>query len=107
MENERKGRIKSDKLSEEERNVILKWGAEKARKGVEIYYWFGIASLVAQGYTPEQAREKIYQDLLEKGDLEGAKRIRRFQDKVHPLKKDDPEMPPSSPQPSPTSQPPT
>ena len=60
-----------------------------------------------EGLNREQAREKMYQELLEKGDLEGAKRMRRFQDKVHPLKKDDPEMPLSSPQPPPTSQPPT
>jgi hypothetical protein len=72
-------------------------------KRTEIFYWFRIASLVAEGYTPEQARETIYQDLLEKGDTKGAKMIREFQDKVHPLGKNDQVPPLSSLQPpSPT-----
>jgi hypothetical protein len=35
--------------------------------------------------TEEQAREKIYRDLIEKGDIAGAKMMRRYQDYVHPL----------------------
>jgi hypothetical protein len=39
-----------------------------------------------EGYTHEQAPEKIYQDLIDKGDLTGAKNMRDCQDKVHSVK---------------------
>jgi hypothetical protein len=103
MENERRGRVKRDALSEEEHNPIIRFGIETEMKKAERTYWDRIGVLKTEGLTPEQAREKIYQDLLEKGDLKGAKMIREFQDKVHPLKTNDQITPPSTPQsPSPT-----
>ncbi len=103
MENERKERVKPDTLSDEERNVIIRLGVEAEMKKAEIWYWFRIGTLKTEGLTPEQAREKIYQDFLEKGDLKGAKMIREFQDKVHPLKTNGQITPLSTPQPpSPT-----
>jgi len=103
MENERKGRVKHDTFSEEERNTVMRWGVESELKKAEIWYWFRIGILKAEGLTQEQAREKIYQDLVNKGDLKQAKMIREFQDKVHPLKDGD-QLPPSTPlqPPSPT-----
>jgi hypothetical protein len=87
-ENERTGRVKPDTLSEEERDAILRYGVESAKRNAEIAYWFRVAGLVAEGLTVEQAREKIYQDLVGKGDLEGARMVREFQDRVHPLRID-------------------
>lgn len=68
-----------------------------------MYYWYRIGVLKAEGLTPEQAREKIYQDFLKKGDLKGAEVMCEFQNKVHPLKAGD-QLPPSTPTqlPSPT-----
>ena len=103
MENERKGRVKRDTFSEEERNTVMRLGLETEMKKAETYYWYRIGVLKAEGLTQEQAREKIYQDLVNKGDLKQAKMIREFQDKVHPLKDGD-QLPPSTPlqPPSPT-----
>lgn len=89
MENERQGRVKRDTLTEEERGIIIKWGLEAEMKKAEKSYWLRIGGLMAQGSTQEQAREEMYQDLLKKGDLKGAKLLREFQDKVHPMKTDD------------------
>jgi len=100
MENERNGRVKPDTFSQEEREAIMRLGVKAEMKKVEIAYWFRIGVLKAQGLTPEQAREKIYQDLLEKGDLKGAKALRVYQDIVHPLKADDHSPPSTPPQPS-------
>jgi hypothetical protein len=58
-----------------------------------------MAELMTEGLTLDQAREKVYQDLLKKGDLEGAKMMREYQDVVHPLKPGDRLPPPSPPQP--------
>ena len=56
---------------------------------IEKQYWFRIGELKAEGLSPEQAREKIYQDILKSGDLEGAKKMRTYQDNIHPLKSND------------------
>ncbi len=96
MENERQGRVKPDTLSEEERNALIRFGIESEMKKTEMFYWLRIGVLTATGLTSEQAREKMYQELLEKGDLKGAKMIREFQDKVHPVGKND-QLPPPSP----------
>ena len=45
----------------------------------------------------EQARERMYQDIVGKGNLEIAKAFRQFQDQVHPLKTDGRIEPPASP----------
>jgi hypothetical protein len=100
MENERKGRVKPDRLSEKERIALIKYGLESEMKQTEMFYWIRIGNLMADGFTQEQAREKMYQDLLDKGDLKVAKAMREFQDKVHPLKTNGQENPTaSSPQP--------
>jgi polyhydroxyalkanoate synthesis regulator phasin len=51
----------------------------------------------------EEAREKIYQDLVDKGDLEGAKAMRAYQDVIHPVKSSGQSLPKSPTQPSPAS----
>jgi hypothetical protein len=86
VEDEKQGRIKPDRLSEQERNRILKWGRQSALKDLEKRYWLRIAELIVEGKTVEYCREKIYQDLLDKGDIEGAKMVREYQDLIHPLK---------------------
>jgi hypothetical protein len=88
-ERDRESRVKPDRLSEKESNANLQWGADKAMKRLAIDYWLRIAELTSEGITPEQAREKMYQDLLTKGDGKGAKMVREFQDRVHPLKNND------------------
>jgi DNA-binding CsgD family transcriptional regulator len=85
LEKEKEKRTEPDRLSEKERGVILRWAVEREMKSTEVLYWFRIGVLKAGGLTEEQAREKIYQDLVEKGDLNKAKMMREFQDKVHPL----------------------
>jgi hypothetical protein len=102
MENERQGRVKPDKFSEEERNAIIRFAINSEMKKTEIAYWFRIGVLMTTGLTMEQAREKMYQNLLEKGDIKKAKTLREFQDRVHPVNPDSkvppklPEQPPSS-----------
>jgi predicted transcriptional regulator len=96
---EQQGNSKPDKLSEEERNSILKYGINARKRKLEKSYWQRIAALIAGGLTPEQAREKIYQDLIEKGDLNGAKLVQEYQNAVHPLKTIDQQPPPLSPEP--------
>jgi hypothetical protein len=100
MENERRGRVKPDRLSEEELGIVIKWALNTEKKKTEISYWIRIVALMAQGLTMEQAREKIYQDVLKKGDTKSAKMLREFQDRVHPLKSDSevPLKPPDQPQ---------
>jgi len=85
LEKEREKRIKPDRLSEKERDAIIRYGMEREMKNTEKLYWFGIGVLKAGGLTTEQAREKMYQTVVEKGDPKMAKMMREFQDKVHPL----------------------
>jgi hypothetical protein len=100
-EQERQGRVQLDRLTEEERNAIL-WSAVKLKKKrTEAEYWANVAlMMVDDKITRDQAREKMYQDLLTKGDIEGARMLRAFQDEVHPLK---PGNQPPSPQPPPAT----
>jgi len=102
-EHERQGRVKPERLSAEERNAILRGGLEALKRRTEKAYWLRMAGLMADGLTLDEAREKVYQDLLDKGDLEKAKRMRAYQDVVHPLKAGD-QLQSSSPlqPPSPT-----
>jgi hypothetical protein len=88
MENERRGRVKPDILSEEERNIVIKWALDVEKKKTEKFYWLRIVALMAEGLTMEQAREKMYQDLLKKGEIKSAKMLREFQDRVHSVKPD-------------------
>jgi hypothetical protein len=92
-EKERQGRVQPVILSDHEKDVIIKWGKQRAEKQKEIKYWLKLSLIMAEGLTREQAREKIYQDLLNKGDIEGAQRLRQYQDVVHPLKTDNPQTP--------------
>jgi hypothetical protein len=69
MANKRQGRVKPDELTAEECDLILRYGAERARKGTEILYWLHIADMMAKGHTPEEAPNKIYQQLVTKGEL--------------------------------------
>jgi hypothetical protein len=71
-------------------------------KKIERMYWVKKSLAMAEGITMEQTREKIYQDLLNKGDKEKATLIHQYQDKVHPLKTDN-QPPPSTTNP-PSSQ---
>ena len=89
-ENESPKSVRADRLSPRERQVFIRWGIEKANKEVEVRYWLRIGSLMADGLTTEQAREEMYQDLIQKGDAEGASKLRKYQDYVHPLKGEGP-----------------
>ena len=85
VENERRNRVPPDRLSPEEREVVRRWGFDRAKKKLEVDYSLRIGEIMAGGMTEQQAREKMYRDLIEKGDIEGAKMMRRYQDYVHPL----------------------
>lgn len=98
-ENERQGRVEPDRLSDQERHAILRGGLASVKRRLEKTYWLRMVELMAEGFTLEQAREKVFQDLLKKGDLKGAKMMREYQDVVHPLKSGDQFPPPSPPQP--------
>jgi hypothetical protein len=82
------GRVKPDQLSPEERNAVIKMAAQSELKKVEVIYWISIVTMMTDGLTMEQARDKLYQDLVDKGDLKGAKMMREFQDRIHPIKTD-------------------
>jgi len=89
VEVEKEGRVKRDRLTEEEREAAIRYGLEAKVKSklrdLETQYWFRIGELMAEGLSKEQAREKIYQDLIDNGDLKGAEEMRKYQDNVHPL----------------------
>jgi hypothetical protein len=90
---ERVGRVTPDRLSQDEQAAAIRYGLEAKAKlmarEVEKQYWSRVGELMGEGLTQWQAREKIYRDLLEKGDVDGAKKIRIYQDTVHPLKAED------------------
>ena len=85
VENERHNRVPPDRLSPEEMEVVRRWGFDRAKKKLEVDYWLRIGEIMVGGMTEAQAREKMHQDLIEKGDIEGAKMMRKYQDHVHPL----------------------
>jgi hypothetical protein len=97
---EQQGRPKRDRLTNDERNTIIRWRLESKMRSLETQYWLRISELRAEGLTMEQAREKIYQDLVDKGDVEGARMMHTYQNRIHPPKADNPEAPTSSPPPS-------
>jgi hypothetical protein len=70
-------------------------------KDLKMWYWPRIYYLKAEGNSEEQAREKIYQNLLAKGNIKAAKLMRELQDKIHPLKnnRQTPPSPTSNPSP--------
>jgi hypothetical protein len=83
---EQEGRVKADQLSPKERNAVIKMAAQSELRKVEVMYWIRIVTMTTGGITMEQAREKMYQDLVDIGDLKGAKMLREFQDRIHPEK---------------------
>ena len=85
-------------MSEEERNVVMRLEFRSQTKELQVLYWIRKAELIFNGLTQEEAREKMYQDLIIKGNLQNAKKMREFQDKYDPLKTNDP-TPPSPTQP--------
>jgi hypothetical protein len=103
IENEKKGRVKPVTLSREEQDTLMRWGIEAEMKKLEKFYWYRIGALMTEGLSPEEAREKMYKNLLEKGNLKGAEALRKFQDKHHPLKTNDREPPSAPPQPPPAT----
>jgi hypothetical protein len=94
IENERKGLIKPDTFSEKEINAIFQYEIKSQIKELETLYRSKIARLMFDGLTEEEACEKLYQDVLGKGDLKVAKSFSEFQNRVHPLKSGD-QSPPS------------
>lgn len=75
-----------DRLTKKEINQIMGIALERELLDAERVYWGRIASLITgEGLTITQARERIYQDLVDKGDVEGARLIRTYQDRIHPL----------------------
>ncbi len=102
LESECRGRVKPDRLSTEERDILIRDGIKKATRKMEASYWLRIGELMVEGLTKEQAREELYQDVLGKGDLKVAKSFREFQNTVHPPKVGDQSLPSVTP-PSPAS----
>jgi len=95
-EQERQGWVQPDRLTETEQDAIIRYGLDLRKKNEEALYWIGIVSYLAEGLTEEQAREKIYQDLTIEGRPDDAKKLRQYQDFIHPVSKKD-KPPPSSP----------
>jgi hypothetical protein len=93
MEKEQQGRPQRDRLTEEEIQTVMKMELDKQKRETEIFYWMRIVALMSGGLAKEEAREKIYQDLVAKGDIKCAKLLRAMQDQGHPIKQAD-QMPP-------------
>jgi hypothetical protein len=98
-EQEKQGRVQLDRLTDQERDTILQYGIISRKRRIETGYWIKIAALMAQGLTREEAREKFYQQFIDQGDLKGAKEIREYQDRIHPLKVNDQRPSPPPPEP--------
>ena len=58
-----------------------------ARRKAEKKYWKIMGELVAGGMTLDQARDKMYQDLIGAGEVKAADELRRYQDIIHPVMK--------------------
>jgi hypothetical protein len=86
IEQERKGRVKPDTLTEQERNVAIRIGRENQEKEAAFRYWINIGELMAQGFTEKQARDKMVQLFIDDGKPELADMMRKIQDRIHPLK---------------------
>jgi len=96
-EQERQGRVQPDRLSLEERDTILKDGEKTLWRRIEMTYWETISELIGKGLSIEEAR-KAYRDLINQGDEESAKKMRAYQDAIHPLKPGN-LPPPATPEP--------
>ena len=98
MENEWQGRVNRDTFSKEERNFVIKWGIDNAKKEAEISYWANIGYLVFQGLREEEAREKVLENVTKKGTPKEIEVFGKFQNEIHPIKTKKQFLPPSSPQ---------
>ena len=85
MERERRGIVKPDRLSAEERDVPIRDGIKNAMNKMEVSYWFRIGELMGQGLTEEESRQKLCRDMVDLGDAGLAKLFRKFQHVVHPV----------------------
>ena len=104
-EAERLGRVQPNELSAEEISEIIRSGEHSARtraiRDLQKVYWMRIGELKAEGLTPEQAREKLYQDVVDQSDANASEVFRLIQDTIHPLK------PGGDSSPRPSQEPPT
>jgi hypothetical protein len=92
--------VQLDRLTDEEQEAVIRYSIDSYKKKRETQYWNKIATLMAEGLTEDQAREKVYQNVVDSGDLEGAKKVREYQNIVHPLKNGD-QQPLPTPKPLP------
>ena len=99
MQKEQEARVRPDTLSEEERRTVMNLELAEIKKRMEMLYWIRIIRLMSEGLTEEQARDKIVQDLTNKGKTQAANLMRELRDKVHPLKKVGPTSPEPPPEP--------
>lgn len=81
MKNEQEGRVKPERLSDQERETIIKWGKRKTEKESEILYNLFIGASTAWGHTQEEVYETIHQHFINIGNLQGAELIRQFHDR--------------------------
>ena len=95
-------RVVPDIFISEEREKASRWRLRKNRRELEVVYRRRIRKLMSQGHTHEQAREKIYQALIDKEDIRGVKVARDFLDEVDPVRSKDSSQPDS---PNPTTLP--
>ncbi len=95
LEFEQQGRVQPERLSAKEQDTMRKWGKQSEVEKIEMLYWFRIGELMVGGITMDQAREKLYQDFINSGDVEAATALRQYQDIVHPLKTNNQQPPPS------------
>jgi len=93
-QSEEDGRPIRQELSAEERQAYINLGMKGMPRSYEKKYWAAIEMrMLEEGLAPEQAREQMYQETLATGDAEAAKKLRDFQNKVHPLKTAQPPPP--------------
>ena len=89
-------RVVPDTFTPEERERAARLRLSKSRRELKVAYWDRLRMLMNQGLTHEQAREQIYQLLIDKQDIQGANVARNFLEEVDPLMPND-SKPPDSP----------
>ena len=97
MERERRGRVKPDRLSAEERESLISDGIKNAKKKMERSYWLRIGELMGEGFTEEESRQKLCRQMVDSMDARHEEFFRKFQDEVHPLQRGDPPPQPPAP----------
>jgi hypothetical protein len=98
LENENINKMQPLNLTQEEGNTINRWMMDAEIRDLKMWYWPRIFYLMSEGISEEEAREKIYQNLLAKGNIKAARLMRKLQDKIHPLKDSlHPPLPPKDP----------